>query len=237
MANAVDFWNDIYVENPIYARTKTDAVMVAAMEHFGSIKGAKVLDLGCGDGSTSIFFAENGAEVTAIDISEVAIQNLNQFCQNNRINSIKPVVCSAFDIDQLGEFDFIFGSMILHHLEPFDQFAAILRKSLASDGKCFFYENNAYSDALVWCRNNLVGKFGIPKYGDEDESPLMPSEVAILRRQFNVETVYPFVQFFQMASVYLFKGKLKSITVPMDNFLYRFESTRQLSYRQYLMLS
>jgi SAM-dependent methyltransferase len=235
--NTVSFWNDIYTKNPTYARSKSDSIVISAMNHFGDIRGARLLELGCGDGSISAFFAEQGAQVTAIDISEVAINNLNKFSLENGIDSINAVHCSAFDIDQLGEFDFVFGSMILHHLEPFDEFAKLLRKSMKAEGKAFFYENNAFSDLLVWCRNNLVGKFGIPKYGDNDEFPLLPSEVDCLRRRFDVQVEYPTMQFFQMASVYLFKGKLKFVTLPMDQALYLFKPARKLSYRQYIFLS
>jgi SAM-dependent methyltransferase len=235
--NTASFWNEIYSKNPTYARSKADPIVKAAMNHFGDIRGARLLELGCGDGSISAFFAEQGAQVTAIDISEVAIDNLNQFCLKNGINSIQAVQCSAFDISQLGQFDFIFGSMILHHLEPFEDFSKLLRKSIRAEGKAFFYENNAFSDLLVWCRNNLVGKFGIPKYGDHDEFPLLPSEINYLRNEFNVEVSYPTMQFFQMASIYLFGGKLRFITAPMDGFLYKIKPARKLSYRQYIFLS
>ncbi len=39
-------------------------------------QGAKVLDLGCGEGRNSLFFAENGLDVTAVDISEAGIAKL-----------------------------------------------------------------------------------------------------------------------------------------------------------------
>ena len=61
-----------------------------------------------------------------------------------------------------------------------------LRRTLKPNGKAFFYENNAASDLLIWFRNNLVGKLGVPKYGDKDESPLAPQEIDLLRRSFSV---------------------------------------------------
>lgn len=40
----------------------------------GDASGKKLLDIGCGEGHLSRFFAENGAEVTAVDFSEALIE-------------------------------------------------------------------------------------------------------------------------------------------------------------------
>lgn len=233
-----DFWNNIYTKHKTSFPNEDDAVLLEAFRHFGGdVSGAKLLDLGCGDGSTSLFFAQKGANVVAIDISEAAIKGLSQFCQENQINNITPRQCSAFDILELGSFDFVFGNMILHHLEPFEEFAKILRKSIAPDGKAFFHENSAFSDLLVWFRNNLVGKYGIPKYGDDEEFPVTPQEVESLRRNFIVNIVYPELVFFRLASFYLLKGHLSGWLTQLDEYLFKFPSFRKYSYRQYLLLS
>jgi SAM-dependent methyltransferase len=232
-----DFWNKIYAKNPTRTPEENNPVLLEALKHFGDVSGAKLLDLGCGDGSTSLFFAQKGANVVSLDISEVAINSLSQFCQENQIKNIIPIKCSAFDILELAPFDFVFGSMILHHLEPFEDFSNILRKSITPGGKAFFYENNAFSELLIWFRNNVVGKYGIPKYGDDDESPLTPKEIESLRQKFLVNIVYPELAFFGLASVYLLKGRLHRFLKGLDDYLFQFEGFRKYSYRQYLLLS
>jgi len=127
--------------------------------------------------------------------------------------------------------------MILHHLEPFGDFSDLLRKSIIPGGKAFFYENNAFSDLLIWFRNNLVGKFGIPKYGDEDEFPLMPQEVESLKNNFSVNIVYPELLFFRLASVYLLKRHLYQPMQWLDNYLFQFDGFKKYSYHQYLLIS
>lgn len=232
-----DFWNQIYATHQTSIPCEDDPVLSEALRHFGNVKGAKLLDLGCGDGSTSLFFAKQGADVVAIDISEVAIANLSRFCQQNHISNITPIKCSAFEIAELGPFDFVFGNMILHHLEPFEGFAQILRASLTPTGKCFFRENSAVSDLLIWFRNNLVGKYGIPKYGDSDEFPLEPREIQSLKNMFFVKVDYPELLFFRLASWYLFKGRLEKSMRWMDEYFFKYEFFRKYSYRQYLLLS
>jgi SAM-dependent methyltransferase len=231
-----DFWNKIYAANPTRTPEENDPVLLAALKHFGDVSGAKLLDLGCGDGSTSLFFAQKGAKVVSVDISEVAIHGLSQFCAENKINNITPVKCSAFDILALGPFDFVFGKMILHHLEPFEDFSDILRRSMADGGKAFFHENSAFSDLLIWFRNNVVGKYGIAKYGDDDEFPLTPKEVESLRQNFSVNVVHPELVFFSLASIYLLKGRLHRVFKGLDDYLFQFSSFRKYSYQQYLLL-
>lgn len=236
--NTEEFWNKIYATHQTHIPNESDPVLSAALKHFGDVRGAKLLDLGCGDGSTSLFFAKKGANVVAVDISEAAVDSLSQFCTENKINNITPIKCSAFDILELAPFDLVFGKMILHHLEPFEDFSDILRTSIAADGKAFFHENSAVSDLLIWFRNNLVGKYGIPKYGDDEEFPLMPKEVKSLHKNFSVEIVYPELVFFRLASVYLLKDRLSQLLMKrLDEYFFQFPSFRKYSYQQYLLLS
>ncbi|HEY9852749.1 MAG TPA: methyltransferase domain-containing protein [Leptolyngbyaceae cyanobacterium] len=235
--NTVVFWNKIYSENTTRFPNDDDPVLGAALKHFGDVSGARLLDLGCGDGGSSLFFAKKGANVVSVDISEIAINNLGQFCRENGISNINPIKCSAFEIDRLGKFDFVFGNMILHHLEPFTLFSDVLRASVKDGGKAFFHENNAFSSILIWFRNNVIGKYGIPKYGDDDEFPLMPQEVKMLERNFAVDIIYPELAFFRLASVYLLKGRLYQFMQGIDDYLFKFDSLRKNSYRQYLLLS
>lgn len=235
--NTEDFWNKIYATNQTRIPNEHDPVLSAALRHFGDVNGAKLLDLGCGDGSSSLFFAQKGANVVSIDISDTAINQLSQFCLEHKINNISPHKCSAFEISELGKFDFIFGNMILHHLEPLELFSEVLMKSILPGGKAFFHENNAFSNLLIWFRNNLVGKYGIPKYGDDDEFPLMPMEIEIMRRKFSVEIVYPQLLFFQLASAYLFKGHFHQLMKGLDEYFFQISGFRKYSYRQYLLCS
>lgn len=235
--NSEQFWNAVYSKNSTRIPNENDPMLITAIEYFGDITGKRLLDLGCGDGRSSLFFAKRGAHVVAVDISEVAIQNISEFCQANHINNITPIKCSAFEIAELEPFDFVFGNMILHHIEPFDVFAEVLRKSIVPGGKAYFRENSAFSNLLIWFRDNLVGKYGIPKGGDDDEFPLMPKEVDLLKQYFSVEIVYPELLFFRLASQYLLKRRLYGLTKRIDDYFFQYPRFRKYSYRQNLFLS
>ncbi len=234
---ATKFWDQIFSRCDVEIPNFSDPVLRSALKHFGDIENKTIIDLGCGKGSTSLFFAHYGANVISVDLSQVAIENLSSFCQENGINNITPVHMSAQEIDHLDPVDFIFGSMILHHIEPFSAFARSLRIVVKSGGKGFFWENNAQSDLLIWFRTNIVGKLWVPKYGDPDEFPLMPSEVKSLKTYFQVEVEYPELVFFSLIATYILRGNFVKPFQALDRFFYKFPALRKFSYRQYLHLS
>lgn len=167
----------------------------------------------------------------------MTVNNLSKYCQDNGILNVTPINMSAQEISKLDKVDFMFGSMILHHIEPFDDFSKSLRDVVKPGGKCFFWENNARSKMMIWFRQNVVGKLWVPKYGDPDEFPLTPSEVDIIKKYFHVEIEYPELLFFRMISFYLLRGHLIGPFQMLDSYFFNYPILRKYSYRQYLCLS
>lgn len=237
----VAFWDDLFSQGDScpYTRvevpTGDDAKLQRAHEHFGDVSGKTVLDIGCGSGATSLFFAQLGAQVLSIDISAVAIQNLTRYCNRHGITNITPIQMPAQEIAHLAPVDFVFGAMILHHIEPFAEFAQTLRQTLAPGGKAFFWENSAGSPLMMWCREYVTGRFGIPKHGDAEEHPLTPEEVDTLSDHLKVEVEYPELLYFRMCSTYVLGGRFEAPFKALDDFFYRYPQFRKRSYRQYLL--
>jgi SAM-dependent methyltransferase len=235
-SNSREHWDDVYAQRSATIPPVDDAVGAAALAHFGDLRGKRMLDMGCGSGEYSLYFAQRGAQVTAIDLSEVGIDALAEECRRLGLTTAKPLVADAFGIAELGPFDVVFGAMILHHLEPFTDFVDVLAAATTADARCFFYENSAMSRTLMWCREHLTGRYGIPKYGDDDEFPLQPQEIDLLRRSFDVELYYPELFLTRMASSYLLKGHGDTTLRWVDSKLYRFPRMRRLSYKQCVLL-
>jgi len=240
---AVEYWDSIFAQGAgdAYSRIEMpqpeDPVLRRALQHFGDVRGRTLVDVGCGRGTTSLFFSSKGANVLSVDLSAVAIRNLRAYCTHHQIRNIRALQLSALDLRSLGQVDFVFGSMILHHIEPFAPFAAVLRAVLARDGKAFFWENNARSRLMIWCRKHIVGRLWVPKYGDPDEFPLTLQEVEELRQRFTVEVEYPELVLFRMISLYLLRGRCTRPFAWADRIGYRLRWLRPYSYQQYLCLS
>jgi len=243
MVDKETHWDNVYqgqnIQAPYLEAPYLDhPVFIAALEHFGgSVSNRRLLDLGCGLGTASLFFAEHGASVTSVDTSAAAISTLRAYCIEHGISNIEPILMPAANITDIGPFDFIFGSMILHHIEPFTELASGLRAGLLPEGKAFFYENSATSSLLMWFRNHVIGKLGVPKYGDEEESPLSGSEIKTLADHFHVEIIYPEFVFFRLIPIYLLGGRWQRPFRQLDDLLYAVPYLRQYSYRQYILLS
>ena len=231
--NTTEFWDNVWKNSGARA---PDPCCKRALEFFGDVSGESILEVGCGLGNNTLFWAQAGADVTAIDISEQAVKRLSEVTKENSLTNVNVLAHDARRISELGKFNYIFGAMILHHIEPFYQFADALSACLKDHGKAFFYENNAMSKFLVWCREHLVGKLWIPKYGDPDEFPLTPQEITMLRRHFKVTIEYPELMFFRLGSTYLLKNRLSGVAKWMDEVAYNIRSFRRFSYRQYVMM-
>jgi len=230
------FWDELY-SSAEFSQEVPIAVVRAAVAHFGSVSGKTLLELGGGPGATSLHFGSLGANVINVEKSSKAIADLRIRVEKLGIENVKGICGDASDLAYLEPVDFVFGSMILHHLEPFREFVVQLRRVLKPGGKAFFYENNANSRLLVWFRKNIVGKLWIPKYGDTEEFPLTPDEVDELRKRFTLEVVYPEMLFFRLAGVYLLKRRFGSFFETLDEFFFRRRWLLSFSYRQYLLIS
>lgn len=232
-----DFWDQRFAteREPLAVRRSKEAVVERACAWLGDVRGKTILDLGCGNGASSLMLAEKGARVIAVDTSEEGIAILRRECERRRLTNVRAEVGDALDIERFGPLDGVIGLMILHHIEPFDRFVDELQRSLRPGGRAFFWENNALP-LLMWFRTHLVGRLWVPKHGDPEETPLSPTEVDTMRRGFAVKVAYPDLFLFRLISIYLLRNGLRSWFDAMDRFAYNIAFLRSLSYKQEIML-
>jgi 2-polyprenyl-3-methyl-5-hydroxy-6-metoxy-1,4-benzoquinol methylase len=205
-----------------------------------NLNGKEVLEIGCGNGSLSVYMAKMGANVTSIDNTENAVRNTLSLAAFNDVS----LIAKKMDVFQIGKmqktYDYIIGRMILHHIEPFDQFVPIMHSILNLGGQGVFYENSSANKLLIFCRTFLVGKFGIPRYGDGVEIPLEKSEIKILKKFFSsVSVTYPRMVFWGMLGIYIFRKSptLNKFSQNLDKFFYKYLPIfNKYSYHQLIFL-
>jgi cyclopropane fatty-acyl-phospholipid synthase-like methyltransferase len=93
------YWEQMYSKPNAFGTGPTKLANIAhkKMKREG-IK--KILELGCGQGRDSLFFAEIGYDITATDFSSEAIEFVNKQVVNNKIKNL-----IAFQLDMSKEFD------------------------------------------------------------------------------------------------------------------------------------
>lgn len=150
---------------------------------------AKLLDLGCGTGWTSCFFAKAGYEVVGQDISDDMIHYANLNKNRAELDNLNFLVCDYEDMKFDNEFDCAVFFDSLHH--SIDEEAAIqmVYKALKPGGVCITLEpgvGHAENQHSI----NAVSKFNVT---EKDMPPTRILEVG-KSAGFRKFKVYPYAR-------------------------------------------
>ena len=144
------------------------------------LKGAAVLDYGCGNGEFSMILARRGARVFGIDISRKLIEQARASAAKIGRNGSAPQFLAGDAHDTPfpdAMFDYVVGNGALHHLDLEKAFTEIARV-LKPGGKAVFQEP-MYQHPLLWTLRRLT-----PKTHTADERPLSFADIERVRKWF-----------------------------------------------------
>ena len=144
----------------------------------GDLRGKRVLDLGSGLGEGAIWFASQGARVTALDISSGMLGLVHRGAERRGL-TVRTVVGSATDLSVFDDasFDVVYGANMLHHVD----IGACVRevhRVLAPGGIAAFWDPVKYNPAIELYRRMAAGM------RTEDEHPLVRADLATLTQTF-----------------------------------------------------
>lgn len=220
-------------------RVARDNLVRCTLALLGGIQGRRILDVGCGTGQWSVFLAEEGAEVFAIDLSSRSVRVTQRRAEVTGVRArVHTAVMSATGLGfRDGFFDAVFGRDIIHHIPDTVAFGREVARVLRPDGRAVFEENCANNRALMLARDYLCGRFGIPKWSSDDEYPLTRARLARFAGAFeDAQVEYPqFLFFFYFdAKLFGYRNRLVSwLCRHADDGIHRFfPPLRQYSYRQ-----
>ncbi|WP_273321022.1 class I SAM-dependent methyltransferase [Vallitalea guaymasensis] len=99
----------------------------------------RFLDLGCGLGRHSIFFAENGFRVNSVDLSEYGINHLNNWAKKEELD-IETQVCDMLELPfENDTFDCVIAYNVIYHSDTKGFIKALdeIKRVLKSKGELF----------------------------------------------------------------------------------------------------
>jgi len=79
-------WDKVYSSDSAFFGENPSDFAQMYYEEFNKLRVNRLLELGCGQGRDTIFFASNGLDVHAIDSSKIAIENIYQKIREKNIS-------------------------------------------------------------------------------------------------------------------------------------------------------
>lgn len=168
------------------SRARRRAAMI--IDGAGLAPGVRALEIGCGTGLFTEFFAGTGAHIVAVDISQELLEHARR---RNLAGDAVRFVCGRFEeCDLPGPFDAIVGSSVLHHLDVQRSVARIF-ELLRPGGTMAFVEPNMLNPQVFLERR--LCRLPIFSYVSPDETAFVRWTLAALleRAGFTGVTIRP----------------------------------------------
>ena len=162
--------------------------------HLSPVKGKKVLDLGCGLGEASVYFAMCGADTTSIDLSPEMLRATDKLAEKNGVR-VTTHLAAAEDLklkkDQL--FDIIYVGNLFHHVDVAAT-VKMLMPHLKPDGILASWDPVAYNPVINVYRRMAMDVRTV------DEHPLKSKDIREITKSFAKADV----KFFWLTTLALF---------------------------------
>lgn len=173
------------------------------LQQLGDVRGKYLLDLGCGAGENSVYFATLGARCVAADYSPGMVDVALKLAEKYGV-SVTGKVVNAMAIDfPDNTFDVVYASNLLHHI-PDPQIAIReMYRVLKPGGKACFWDPLKHNPVI-----NVYRRIAT-KVRTEDETPLDIEIVNFVRSQFSqvsydtfwLATLWIFLRFYLIEKV------------------------------------
>jgi tellurite methyltransferase len=113
----ITIYEEEYKTQEYYWGTEPNKVCYQILQLMPPTKHLKLLDIGCGEGKDAVFFARNGYDVTAFDVSDAGIEKTKRLADKIGVH-VNVFKADILDYRLDTHFDIIFSSGVLHYIKP-----------------------------------------------------------------------------------------------------------------------
>jgi 2-polyprenyl-3-methyl-5-hydroxy-6-metoxy-1,4-benzoquinol methylase len=151
-----------YLKKDFNLRMRAEIVKSLA----GLIRGSKVLDLGCGDGSLCRQFLDNGNRVVMVDASEDMLELARTAAPENGAFECEYIHADFLEHALSERFDLILCLGVLAHVPSIDGVFRIIRSHLSDTGRCILQwsDNQRLAGKVTTIynalREHIIGHYG-----------------------------------------------------------------------------
>lgn len=150
----------------------------AILAQMGDLRGKSLLDIGCGLGESSVYFALKGAKVTASDLSPGMVDCAIALGKLHGVE-VAGLVQSGESLDVApNSFDLVYIANTIHHVTDKRQLFAQIQRALKPGGRFFSFDPLAYNPVINVYRGMATD------VRTEDEAPLTFDDVKLASEYF-----------------------------------------------------
>jgi len=144
---------------------------IEVLELAKNLESPKLLEVGCGCGTESLYFGLQGIDVTAVDIQDELLGVARERKEIIENQLAKKLPCefinsSVLELDTTKKYDIIWMEQAFHHLEPREKIIKKLSDLLSPGGYLVFSETSAWNPLIQLFLFRFRGFNTIIKSGD-----------------------------------------------------------------------
>ncbi|WNS40757.1 helix-turn-helix domain-containing protein [Paenibacillus sp. MMS20-IR301] len=112
----ITIYEEVYKTHEYYWGTQPNKVCYQVLQLMPPTKPLRLLDIGCGEGKDAVFFARNGYEVSALDVSDAGIDKTKRLADQAGV-SVNVFKADILDYRLSTHYDIIFSSGVLNYIK------------------------------------------------------------------------------------------------------------------------
>ncbi|OCT13352.1 XRE family transcriptional regulator [Paenibacillus pectinilyticus] len=113
----ISIYEEVYKIEGYYWGNEPNAACYQLLQLMPPKQHLKLLDIGCGEGKDAVFFARNGYDVTAFDISDAGIEKTKRLADKIDVH-VNVFKADILDFRLDSNFDIIYSSGVLNYIKP-----------------------------------------------------------------------------------------------------------------------